>query len=1138
MAMCIPRVSAIIVSATLAVAPSVGSSAESRRGSCALPAENVLRELSLTLRDRQRTEATLKLPANTPLMLVAGEREIDAILEIRDAGVTSAADNPLRRLGPQRILLGPGRAREIVLAGIGKEPARGTMKVSLVSLRGMPPQCVRALGAMAAGDAQYARGQSISMGDVEAGELDQPQAYAKALVSYREAAAAIPQAEALRANALMSTAGVLLLGLQDWPKALEASHIADAEAASLGDDYARLRAHNLWAVAVIELAYGAGSGVVDAAVRKRTADQFEQGRAALRELAESYARRGEIYDQAIALNNIGLSYYNADEFAAALPEYRVAQSLLHGLGERMREAQVVQNIALTQLELAQFAAARENFSRALTLIDATNSPKLYADILNNRGLLALRTGHFDDSLRDYSQALAILGRVQSTREQARSLFGIANVYSAIGNRREALAYHQRSFEKRSAKADVVGYLYSLNALAEGLRADGRAKEALAIRTDAMKQLKTDVQRARLLVALAADQLDIGALDAAAGSLAEVIDTEASGDRVVFARALAVRAKVGLARRQLAPARADVAAALSLFRKYQLTNDEFDLLLTSAKVACQAKDPAAASRDVDAALNLAEKLRRATNNPIMRASLWEPIHPAFDLRIQLLLAPRVCGAAPAPLEAGRARRALEIAERSRARALDEFRELAARNAAAVANPAVETRRQQLFEQIAYLRQRIEADAEGGKQDSARNETLRAEIVRLMRELDILDAGVKPLATKRPDPAIVIRQTIEMIPQDTAVIEYWLGETQAYAWFVSHGGIQAFDLGPSRPIKQAVQDLRDSMSNFLQVRPELRVANARKVHSFVVAPLAKALKGVRTVYFVPDGALHEVAFATLVTNSASDMPRYLVDDLDIAVGASVDSVLAALDRPKLGTDAPMLIVADPVYGRDDERFASRREPRAKPASPTVQVLRGGNTDELPRLAGSALEADVIGAMFGAKATERLEGFDANRDALLSRDLARYRVIHFAAHSIADIEAPQLSTVVLSTINSAGKEIPGEVFAGDLLGRKLNADLVVLSGCDTSLGKQFIGEGLLGMRYAAHAAGAQSVVASLWQVSDAVGPQLMGGFYSRMIRANQSPVAALSQAMREAKKKRSDPALWGVFQASQARRGTTIH
>ena len=79
---------------------------------------------------------------------------------------------------------------------------------------------------------------------------------------------------------------------------------------------------------------------------------------------------------------------------------------------------------------------------------------------------------------------------------------------------------------------------------------------------------------------------------------------------------------------------------------------------------------------------------------------------------------------------------------------------------------------------------------------------------------------------------------------------------------------------------------------------------------------------------------------------------------------------------------------------------------------------------------------------------------------------------------------------------------------------------------------------MRYAAHAAGAQTVVASLWQVSDAVGPQLMAGFYSRMTRAGQPPVAALSQAMREAKERRSDPALWGVFQVSHARRVTTVH
>jgi CHAT domain-containing protein len=238
--------------------------------------------------------------------------------------------------------------------------------------------------------------------------------------------------------------------------------------------------------------------------------------------------------------------------------------------------------------------------------------------------------------------------------------------------------------------------------------------------------------------------------------------------------------------------------------------------------------------------------------------------------------------------------------------------------------------------------------------------------------------------------------------------------------------------------------------------------------------------------------------------------------------------------------MLIVADPVYGRDDARFAARerRESPSKAAPAVAQTLRGSSTDGLPRLTGSAREADVIAALFSAGNAERLTGFAATRDALLGRDLARYRVIHFATHSMANIEAPQLSTVVLSTFDTTGKPIPGEVFAGDLLGRRLNADLVVLSGCDSSLGKQFIGEGLLGMRYAAHAAGAHTVVASLWQVSDAVGPQLMAGFYSRMTRANQPPVAALSQAMREAKERRSDPALWGVFQVSHARRAPTVH
>jgi CHAT domain-containing protein/tetratricopeptide (TPR) repeat protein len=1139
-AMSRPRICGIIAAAALAGAMPARSADTPKAAVCEPSPGNVLREIRLKLHDRQRSEATLDLPANKALMLVGRESRIDAILEVRVAGAVQAADNPMRRLGPQRILLEPMAApQRVTVAGIGKEPARGDLDVMLVSMQELPAECGSALRAMAAGDAQYARAQSISLGDIDAGDTGLRDANAAALDSYRRAVAALPLHGDLRTHALMSVTGALM-SIQDWNAALEAAREAETESRTYGTEYNTLRAKYVWAMALMEVAAGAHeTAAANSPASQRVSVLLEQARAAFREVAEAHARRGEIYEQALAMNNTGLAYYYEDAFQKAIPEYRVAASLQHGLGERRGEAQAIQNIGLVQLELAQFGAARETFAAALALIDEGTSPKLYADTLNNLSLVDSRTGRYDDALERFDQALALLERVHSDREQARSLQGISNVYRSIGDRRTALVYSERALAKRSEKADFTGYLYSLIAVADGLSDSGLYAEAIAKRTQTLGRMTTGVPRARLLVGQARDQITVGALKDAGTSLAEIIDNKAFGDRVVLGRAWLARAMLAQARHELPAARADLTLALATFREYQLTADEFKTLLISAAVACDARNVEAAARDVDAALALAERLRRASNNPALRVSLWEPVHPAFDLRIRLLLAPESCSAKPSAASSERTRRALEIAEGSRARALDEFRELAARKLDAKPNSPIEKRRQQLFEQIADRRQRIEAAADRGRQDNARTATLRDELVGLMRELDILDAAASPLANKQPDPGAAIRQTLEMIPADTAVVEYWLGESRTYAWLLSRGRIRVFDLGATRRIQQATQRLSESMADFIQVPVETRIANARELHALVVAPLMQDLEGMRTLYFVPDGALHQVAFATLVSNPAPQPPRYLVDDHEIGIGASVASVLAAADRPSFGADAPMLIVADPVYGRDDERFAvrERRDP-VRPAPSVAQKMRGASTEGLPRLSGSALEADVIAALFGAGNAERLTGFAATRDALLTRDLARYRVIHFATHSMADIEAPQLSTVVLSTFDAAGKPIAGEVFAGDLLGRRLNADLVVLSGCDSSLGKQFSGEGLLGMRYAAHAAGAHTVVASLWQVSDAVGPQLMAGFYSRMIRANQAPVAALSQAMREAKERRSDPALWGVFQVSNARRAPTVH
>jgi CHAT domain-containing protein len=286
-------------------------------------------------------------------------------------------------------------------------------------------------------------------------------------------------------------------------------------------------------------------------------------------------------------------------------------------------------------------------------------------------------------------------------------------------------------------------------------------------------------------------------------------------------------------------------------------------------------------------------------------------------------------------------------------------------------------------------------------------------------------------------------------------------------------------------------------------------------------------------IPDGALHYIPFGLLLT-TANRSTRHLIDDHVILTAPSLASVGWPAD-----SDVPparVLIVSDPVYEEGDARLVDRGS-RPKPGlaadatqtqvslrfrSPSIQ----GGFERLPE---TAREASSISRLFRPTDVDALAGFDASRESLLKRDMAQYRIVHIAAHGVTDTEAPQLSALILSLRDPQGRAVPGEVFAGELLSRRFNADLVVLSACDTALGREVAGEGLLGLRYAVHAAGGRSVIASFWHVPDRIAADLMATFYQRYVGANQAPAAALAQAMREAQQRFKDPALWGAFDIS---------
>ena len=177
-----------------------------------------------------------------------------------------------------------------------------------------------------------------------------------------------------------------------------------------------------------------------------------------------------------------------------------------------------------------------------------------------------------------------------------------------------------------------------------------------------------------------------------------------------------------------------------------------------------------------------------------------------------------------------------------------------------------------------------------------------------------------------------------------------------------------------------------------------------------------------------------------------------------------------------------------------------------------------DEASAILGLVPEDQGFGAL----------GFDASRDAILSGRLADYRIIHLATHGIIDARYPELSALAFSQFDATGAARDGFLTLHDIFGLKLNADLVVLSACETALGREVRAEGLLGLTQGFMHAGARSLLVALWPVSDRATAELMKAFYRYMLNEGLRPPEALRRAQQSiaAQRRWRDPYFWAAF------------
>jgi CHAT domain-containing protein len=372
------------------------------------------------------------------------------------------------------------------------------------------------------------------------------------------------------------------------------------------------------------------------------------------------------------------------------------------------------------------------------------------------------------------------------------------------------------------------------------------------------------------------------------------------------------------------------------------------------------------------------------------------------------------------------------------------------------------------------------------------------------LDVLDsARARTLADglKLPDagnqasrPSVNARAIAAAL--DASILFYSLGP-KSYLWAISAERIEFIELPPQAQIEALLQRYQKDILRSADALHEEDPA-AISLYKLLVAPAAAVLNRHSRVIIIPDGALYALNFETLIA-PAPDRMRYWIEEVTLESAASL-RLIAAHTPPAAGSPSKkLLLIGDPTMT--------------------------GN--ELPPLPNAAAEIKGIEKHFAADHRQIVARTEATPAAYAAHDPQAFAYIHFVAHGIASRLSPLDSAVILSPDpnNSGGFKL----YAHDIVGIPLHADLVTISACDSSGVRAYAGEGLAGLAWAFLRAGSHQVIGALWQASDASSPLLMDYLYGEL-QAGTSPAAALRNAKLQLIHSQGvfrKPLYWGAFQ-----------
>jgi CHAT domain-containing protein/tetratricopeptide (TPR) repeat protein len=396
----------------------------------------------------------------------------------------------------------------------------------------------------------------------------------------------------------------------------------------------------------------------------------------------------------------------------------------------------------------------------------------------------------------------------------------------------------------------------------------------------------------------------------------------------------------------------------------------------------------------------------------------------------------------------------------------------------------------------------------------------------REND-LETLKREIRTKSPHyadlkyPEIIKTKEVQekLLDNKSAFIAYTIGKKHSYGFLLTKKEIKIFPL----PKKSEIQLM---LSDYIKVITDKDNRDFGKGYSLFTSLFPSGLgKNIKNIIFIPDDILHFLPFETLVTQK--DYVRWLIEDYKIAYAPSISSYREIIQRKKRKKSKrryDIVAFGDPDFGHLESESNG---------GDIFQNFYSSNAFNFYRLNYSGTEIEKIQSLFKDKKADVFLRESANEEQLKKHNLADYKIIHFATHSLIDDQKPARSSIILSLSNGTTED--GFVQTREIYNLDLNSDLVTLSSCQTGLGQFIKGEGIEGLNRAFFFAGASSVLMSLWSVNDQATYQLMERFYT-YLRSSKSIANSLRKAKLQmiASDAVSHPYYWAGFIVS----GKAVH